>query len=1088
MTSYSRIATTVAVLLFYCLPFTYGQDPVSPKFDLTSPTKMYDPSQQASSMTKVADIPVSYYTGKPNVNFPFHTLKAGNISVSMSLGYGSFGGIPVEQEGSWVGLGWDLNIGGAITRSISGKADDNMAGGYVNTANSLGLPVYSTPTPYNWLSSITNCDKKSMADGMLDCSPDIYFVSFEGQSAKMFFDKNGVAYISPYKKWRVLGTPSTGFTIITETGTKYIFNTIEVSNYDVVTNPGSDAPSLIGRTAWFLTSMISANLKDTIQFNYTAVSYENDIKIPSMQRFDLVPGQVASCPPGHTTPPDQSYTTTSTNLHTINSAILSSIVSNAGKLEFISTADRADMTMGNKYRLREVNMYTAKGKNYTFLKKIRFYQSFSNSSGFDPIQKRLLLDSVTEVSNNDSMVHRFSYINPGSLPKKNSYGQDHWGFYNAKVNSTLIPAYTDIDGSTLDGANREPDSVATQIGLLNSITYPTGGTVSFEYEQNDFTHYRNNSIYEYTHLDSTLVDKNLNCNTNTLSTPNGEVTKSVFLKGTQTVDINYLVTGRNPSDPVATVWITNEAGTIVFSAGVSSGTVMTASRLLAGGQTYTLHAERTGTTERGVITLLYKEYATFTVPTVYSLPAGGCRIKRITQYDGLNHANDIITRFKYMLNDTLSSGVLLDYPNYVDLSYVQYLCKHPDPSNPIPAVKGGDWIYRKRQSASTISLGRTQGSPIGYSKITVLKGENGENGYEENYYTLTGLNDTGGSGYPYTPRNSKDDLRGLLLQNRQYNNIGKVVKATVNEYELNNNPGDPNYKWTWGAKFGVLKSSNSTINGCPGGNEWSILGGMYQIFQYWPVVKSTTDTLFDVVNNTYLTTTRNFTYDSINTQLSREDLISSDSSIVSTVYTYPNNYTGIAVYDSMTARNMFPVIEKTTLRNNIQTSREKTNFGFYSGMIQPLTKDFIAANAPLETRINFYAYDTRGNLVDQGKTSDVHEVYLWGYNRQYPVAKIVGSTYAAINGLVTDSILQNPPSDAALRTELNKIRTNLAGSVAQVTTYTYLPGIGVSSETTPAGRTTYFEYDGLGQLKVVKDQNGQIIKLFDYKRQVPINQ
>ena len=1084
----SRITTIVVMYLFLCLSVTKGQ--TSSTYDLTSPTKMYNPSQQATAMTKVADIPISYYTGKPNVSFPFYTLKDGSLSVSMSLGYGNFGGIPVQQEASWVGLGWDLSVGGAITRSVAGKTDENSAFGYKSAANTLGMPIWSTPNPTFWLNSLDNCKKKQIADGYFDCSPDMYFVNFDGQSTKMFFDRNGTVYFSPYKKWQVEGSASAGFIITIENGTRYIFNTIEYSDNDVSTSPGSDVPSVGGNSAWFLTKMVSANRKDTIQFNYTATTFSNEGEVPSVQQFDLIPGQSTGCS-APVTPPDQSYTITTTNLQSINSYILTSVVSAAGKMELVATADRSDINLGNKYRLREVNIYSAKGPNYTFLRKFRFYQSYSNNSASEPLQKRMLLDSMVEVSGNDSMVHRFSYINPNNLPTKKSYGQDHWGYYNGQSNSTLIPAYNSSDGIVLSGGNREPNSATTQIGLLNTITYPTGGTTTFEYEQNDYTFYRTQSIYSYTHLDSSVIEKNQSVNTNTLSTANGEVTKDFIVKSgvpNQLIYFNYLVTGKISGDAQADVWVTDEAGTIIFAAGDTHGSSITTFVPLQPEQTYTLHAERTGTTERAVITVKYKDYSYYNTPTVYSLPAGGCRIKRITQYDGINHTSDMVTRFKYMLNDSLSSGVLLDYPRYIDISYTPYYC--PDPGGLSGPQKGGDWSYQKRQSVSNISLGRTQGSPIGYSKITVLRGENGENGFEENYYSLTGINDSGGDGYPYIPRNSRDDLRGLLLQNRKYNSDGKVVKATLNEYNFNSSPGAPNYRWIWAAKYGIRKSSNTYNNGCPASTpDWSFIGGMYQIFQYWPVVKSTTDTMFDVVNNTYLTTTKNFTYDTVNIQLSREDLIGSDSSIVSTVYTYPNNYAGTAVYDSMVARNMLSnAIEKFTYRNNTQTSRERTNYGFYNNMIFPLTKDFILGNAPVETRLNLYTYDSKGNLVDQGKTSDVHEVYLWGYNRQFPVARIVGSTYSVVSTLVNDSVLQDPANDLALRNELNKIRTALAGSMAQVTTYTYIPGIGVTSETTPAGRTTYYEYNGLGQLKVIRDQNNQVVKIFDYQRQVPITQ
>lgn len=1086
---FSRFAiANLAVILFLWINQAKGQ--TSSTYDVTSPTKIYNPSQNATAMTKVADVPVNYYTGKPNVSFPFFQIKSGSLSHAVSLSYGGFGGIPVQQEATWVGLGWDLNTGGAITRSMLGKPDESGVGqGYTTAATTLGIPLWNDSTGYGWLNTLDNCEKRDIASGLRDCSPDMFFVNFSGNTAKMFFDKNGTAYFSPFKPWKVSGNVNTGFTITTEDGTRYIFTTIEYSVNDAVTSPGDNETTTNGNSAWFLTRQISANLKDTIQFNYTATNFSNEGELPSQMRYDAKPGQNSNCTYNPTSP-DASYETTTATSQAISSYMLSSIVGSGGKIEFTSAQDRADMNLGNKFRLKEVNFYSARGSAYLFLRKFRFYQSYSNSTATDPMQKRLLLDSMVEVNGNDSLVHRFSYINPGSIPKKNSYSQDHWGYFNGASNTTLIPVYDNGAGTIYSGANREPDTASAQVGLLNTITYPEGGSTTFEYELNDYTYYRNQSIYTPRHLDSSIYTKTQNVNTNTLTTANGEVTKVITIKDLpgDPIYLTILVTGKIAGDAQADVWITDASGNIIFSQGDTHGTSMTVfPPVLNYGETYTLHAERTGTTERAVITIYYGDYAYAVKEPVYSKLAGGSRIKRIIQYDGINHLNDHVTRFKYSLNDSLSSGVLLDYPKYVDLSYTPFYCNDPGSGT---SVKGGDFVYQTRQTVSLISLGRSQGSPIGYSKVSVLHGENGENGYDEYYYTLSGLNDTGGDGYPYIPRDSRDDLRGLQLQHRIYNSVGKVVQATVNTYKLNNNVGDPNFKWIWGAKYGIKKSSNTFYNGCPAtGSDWSIMGGMYHVYQYWPVIKSTTDSLFDVINNTYLTTIKNFTYDSSNAQISREDLITSDSSILSTVYTYPGNYAGTAIYDSMKAKNMIAfVIEKSIYRNSIPASREKNNYSFFSGMILQSSKDFIAANAPLENRLNYLNYDARGNLLEQAKNSDVHEVYLWGYNYQYPVARIVGSTYAAVGSIVTDSILKNPSSDAALRTELNKIRTALAPGVAQITTYTFLPGIGVTSETTPAGRTTYFEYDGIGRLKTVKDLNGQIIKHFDYKFQVPVTQ
>jgi len=126
------------------------------------------------------------------------------------------------------------------------------------------------------------------------------------------------------------------------------------------------------------------------------------------------------------------------------------------------------------------------------------------------------------------------------------------------------------------------------------------------------------------------------------------------------------------------------------------------------------------------------------------------------------------------------------------------------------------------------------------------------------------------------------------------------------------------------------------------------------------------------------------------------------------------------------------------------------------------------------------SFNANIDLVSQHQTNNVSYNYLWGYNHRFPVAEVMGSDAGTVAGLVDQNVLDNPPDDQTLRTELNKIRTALAGTKALVTTCTYDPLSGMTSKTDPAGRTTYFEYDAMGRLMDVKDLNGNIIKTYQY--------
>ncbi len=117
-----------------------------------------------------------------------------------------------------------------------------------------------------------------------------------------------------------------------------------------------------------------------------------------------------------------------------------------------------------------------------------------------------------------------------------------------------------------------------------------------------------------------------------------------------------------------------------------------------------------------------------------------------------------------------------------------------------------------------------------------------------------------------------------------------------------------------------------------------------------------------------------------------------------------------------------------------------------------------------------------GSFIEQarytyisGKSSEVKEkdgvttTYLWGYNNQYPIAKIRNATYAQIANIITipNAYSYEPTVDEIKR--INSLRTKLQH--AEVTTYTYLPLVGsLTSITDPRGFTTYFENDQYGRL------------------------
>ena len=83
----------------------------------------------------------------------------------------------------------------------------------------------------------------------------------------------------------------------------------------------------------------------------------------------------------------------------------------------------------------------------------------------------------------------------------------------------------------------------------------------------------------------------------------------------------------------------------------------------------------------------------------------------------------------------------------------------------------------------------------------------------------------------------------------------------------------------------------------------------------------------------------------------------------------------------------------------------------------------------------------------------------------YREASITGVTSVTVGGTGTIDELRLYPKGALM------------------TTYTYAPLIGMTTQCDPSGKITYYTYDGLGRLKLIKDQYGNILKRYDYQYQ-----
>ncbi len=368
----------------------------------------------------IGNEPVSLFEGTPAISIPIYTIKCGSLSLPISLSY-NFNGLFPLQDAGWVGLGWNLNAGGAITRAVEGGVDNSEHSGYNYGQYNLYDSVEFSPDISNFYGSAYN-NLLGDTGKSYDLAPDIFDAEFNGYSDK-FLWVNGAAYMMTYNKDFAVSwpSPSSNITITTADGTIYVFGAGETTtNYYF---GGDDSTHQSYSSAWYLTQMISADHKDTIQLNYGSYTWQQPgvSYVSSYLKGGGGAGDIGSGPAAFQAGPS------------ITTSILQSIQCRNNRISFVlDTAARTDVS-GSYPRLREIDVVDSLTGSVT--KKNRFsYEYFGQTSTSPALYERLALKTFTSVNSSissDSLTYVFKYINEfSSFPSKSAASIDYWGFCN----------------------------------------------------------------------------------------------------------------------------------------------------------------------------------------------------------------------------------------------------------------------------------------------------------------------------------------------------------------------------------------------------------------------------------------------------------------------------------------------------------------------------------------------------------------------------------------------------------------------------------------------------------------------------------
>lgn len=1051
-----KVFTVKPVLLFFLIftgSIVLGQTPTP--LGTRQINNMLPHSPEAEAMANYTALPVSLYTGMPELSVPVFVIKGKSLTVPITLSY-HYNGFRPSEMASAAGLGWNVQGGGVISRIVKGRVDHE-------DFHVSGFDYDDFANMYLMVSG--NQDKlKLMLEGYADGEPDIFVFNAPGLSGK-FILLGGKAYTFPYQDIKIEGSATGSFTITGTNGDHYYFEESETTHHHQLINTPYVPDH---KSSWYLTRIVSADLADTVNYAYSTYNYR---AVPVLGNTYTI-----NTSNDHGTNPNDIQTPSSdyiANDSISDAKQLSSINYKGSSIVFYqSGTPRQDGLLFSSpmYAYDSICVIEGDMGTYrTYRLNHRYFNSKLNLTGVD----------VWGTSGSDSsgvQRYRFEYENEDtsrSITWWLSKSIDKWGYYNGANNSNslmftaqdLAPYNTPYTGL----GNRTPSQGYAQTNIIKKVTYPTGGYTTFEYEQNagigdgeagPGLRIKKIRMYAAQGLPTPSLEKDYVYGTAMVNYKNGAEISTVHIHGGMCAP--QACAGDRPPAPI-------DKDRIVLSTTVNSPL----SDLISTPFYYSSVTEinradtATGRTR-------YEFYSFYTDdPDVY-----------LYRQTDEAYRNGSFTKVRQVTND-YSDTVLFHFQTVIpkqtdewynpDLSPC-YACAELNTIDPVQqaqlvpayyeATVGNDYTsaYKKLQQVTVANWEEGSSTPL----INTTK-----------YYYES-------HNHPYPTRIVTTNSKGELLTTRMRYPLDYLPSGTTPKYVL-----DSAFEQQ---RFDLMNSQSRRRD------------SLITLLQPYSPYSSATQTGFkhivDSVNweNTYRNATTalyamrdagwNTYYTALETAQSAQPV-----AWLKAVYW-------------MQQHNLFtPVIEKlTTLTKTdgteylLQASRNEFALQDNANSMQvpvlahvsetELSVPVAYASFLLDTA-QYYRqqvhmeYDANLNLVSQWKTNDVKQSFLWGNGNRYPVAVVTGADYATIAGLVNLGTINNTDGDeTAVRNEVNQLRMALAGSKAQVTGYTYKTLTGeLTSQTDTNGRTTYYLYDVMGRLEAVKDKDGNIIKTFQYHYQ-----
>jgi len=1045
-------------------------------------------SPNAVSLGQYGDIPVSLFTGTPDINIPLYELNYGIINVPINMNYHA-SGVKPDQHPGWVGLGWNLNAGGMISRIVHDMPDDYQNShryswiGPNNTGLNLSSAGYyfrsSDLNRSDWATSDSIKNYVFQNNASYDTEPDEFSFHFLNYSGKFYLNTDGVWNVECDNALTVSTLPNifynypfgfddngnrgingynttsfSGFSIMDEKGVTYVFGNTNSSIEYSIDFFYQDLSEWIANS-WMLTKIILPN-KEEINFEYERDDFVNQMYSSYTRLFAGIDGwhdsfgkfwdflgidaSWAGSGCHSVTVEDDDYC----EGMLISPVYLKEISSPAQNITFIRSA-----TKELRYPEKAVSAGTCSSKINVYCKKFQNFQFADTTGGhtqdflpflknWDPVGKKVGTTPFVDYPACLNKLVWYQLNNMSVINKENNVIKEYSFEYSRSDNQRLT---------------------------LNAIK---------EYPYNSD---KKNKVYSFEYYSMDLLPQYMSNKTDHWGYFNNieVLPKDVFS--------NYIL-----KEAAADIELTS-AGTL--------------KRITypTGGCTEFIYEQHEYNKQLDLVRWN---------PLVNVLPkrTGGIRIKTINNYpDGIGNPNNkIVKTYEYNSSGILGGRIQYNFENY-----------------PIALrqTNAGSYegAYINIYSSQSMLPGciNSIGSHIGYTSVSEINGDGGRTTYRFSNFD-TGINSENmdmsfdfsltQNTTPYSPYNSRKNNRGKLIEETKYDSIGLI--RTKKEISYKKYPADNHIR----GYVKALKLLTREICDYPLFYDEAVA---YKIYTYSLLPEKITITEYDqneqptVVNETL------YQYNDYKL-LSNATTTNSSGQLVSTSYLYtsdaPDGNQNVICKMKKMHMLSYPVQEKKCIiKNNVKNvcgaklwlyglfNESANNNGTYNlwsenslQITTPVTDftDLDMSSAPLtpdsrfRETLRYNTYDLHENPQFVTKNGCNNSVFLWGYNSQYPVAEIQNATLDEVKQYMTGEeiarLADEPTLSATDIAKISNLRSSMPGSL--VTSYVFRPLVGLHSTTFPNGTTVYYYYDTNNNLiEIYRMKNGVKIteSKFDYK-------